>query len=74
MLVEEIEGVRGDGEGELVVHAESRDVVLDVFFFKQKTAYEIMPSLVGSEMWYKRQKISFLRHYYLGQKQILSPR
>ncbi|CUX66077.1 hypothetical protein BN3590_03111 [Clostridium sp. C105KSO15] len=22
----------------------------DVFFFKQKTAYEIMPSLVGSEM------------------------
>ena len=23
---------------------------LDLFFFKQKTAYEIMPSLVGSEM------------------------
>ncbi|CZR99706.1 hypothetical protein CDFC105_64555 [Clostridioides difficile] len=22
----------------------------DIFFFKQKTAYEIMPSLVGSEM------------------------
>ena len=23
---------------------------LSIFFFKQKTAYEIMPSLVGSEM------------------------
>jgi len=26
-----------------------------VFFFKQKTAYEVMPSLVGSEMCIKRQ-------------------
>ena len=25
-------------------------VVAVIFFFKQKTAYEIMPSLVGSEM------------------------
>ncbi len=25
-------------------------VVVFVFFFKQKTAYEVMPSLVGSEM------------------------
>src|SRR5450756_998465 len=26
------------------------DVLIVFFFFKQKTAYEIMPSLVGSEM------------------------
>ena len=25
-------------------------LTISVFFFKQKTAYEIMPSLVGSEM------------------------
>ena len=35
-----------------------RDFCLSrVFFFKQKTAYEIMPSLVGSEMWIRDSSI-----------------
>ena len=33
------------------------EMCIVVFFFKQKTAYEIMPSLVGSENVYKRQVI-----------------
>ena len=36
-----------------MLHENISDVtffVFSVFFFKQKTAYEIMPSLVGSEM------------------------
>ena len=32
------------------VQEETSFVARDRFFFKQKTAYEIMPSLVGSEM------------------------
>ena len=31
-------------------HCQSTCRFLSIFFFKQKTAYEIMPSLVGSEM------------------------
>ncbi len=31
------------------------------FFFKQKTAYEIKPSLVGSEMWIRER-------YYIAKK------
>eukprot|EP00825_Cyclidium_porcatum_P010543 TRINITY_DN15399_c0_g1_i2.p2 TRINITY_DN15399_c0_g1~~TRINITY_DN15399_c0_g1_i2.p2 ORF type:complete len:104 (-),score=4.70 TRINITY_DN15399_c0_g1_i2:109-420(-) len=45
------------------------------FFFKQKTAYEIMPSLVGSEMCIRdslsslhRQYKSLLLYIYLFQK------
>ncbi len=33
---------------------------LHFFCFKQKTAYEIMPSLVGSENVYKRQELMSL--------------
>ena len=33
----------------------SVEVNLIVFFFRQQTAYDVMPSLVSSEMWYKRQ-------------------
>ncbi len=30
--------------------------VYSFFFFKQKTAYEIMPSLVGSEIWIRDRR------------------
>ena len=32
-----------------------------IFFFKQKTAYELMPSLVGSEMCIRDRSASHLR-------------
>ena len=32
--------------------------MFDIFFFKQKTAYEIMPSLVGSEMCIRDSPVS----------------
>ena len=34
----------------LVLYEKVLILVRNAFFFKQKTAYEIMPSLVGSEM------------------------
>eukprot|EP01016_Furgasonia_blochmanni_P040905 TRINITY_DN5257_c0_g1_i6.p1 TRINITY_DN5257_c0_g1~~TRINITY_DN5257_c0_g1_i6.p1 ORF type:complete len:585 (-),score=140.39 TRINITY_DN5257_c0_g1_i6:207-1961(-) len=36
------------------------------FFFKQKTAYEIMPSLVGSEMCIRDRNL--LTHHYMGNQ------
>ena len=41
-----------DNSGKRLSYARgsSKGVLVDVFFLKQETAYEIMPSLVGSEM------------------------
>ena len=36
--------------GDYLVYGDDAGYLTSVFFFKQKTAYEIMPSLVGSEM------------------------
>ena len=46
-------------------------VVCLVFFFKQKTAYELLRSLVGSEMWI-RDSIwpEFAPDHFFGCKQI----
>ena len=44
------------------VHADDVLFTLGFFFFKQKTAYEIMPSLVGSEMCIRDSKNNLVKY------------
>ena len=41
------------------------------FFFKQKTAYEIMPSLVGSEMCIRDRVDALITNFHLPQSTLL---